>query len=784
MLRPLKSMSTLALSPGLFPATMATLAFLLAPIGTQAEQGRKSKSATDAAEQAQAIVLKARRIESELDQETRAEGDVELQRGELTVRANRLSYTQIDGKVSAHGQVSIERDGNLFRGPDLQLQVQAFEGSFLTPTYFFSRTGAGGKAERIDFLDAQHGRAIGGSYSSCRPDDAAATPAWVLNTRSLDLDFEANEGIADGAVLHFYGVPILAVPRLSFPLGGQRKSGWLPPSLGLDSRSGVDLGIPYYWNIAPQRDATLMPRLISRRGVGLDSEFRYLTPITEGELTLNILPNDRIMQDKRWAWRMHQHGVAPLDWRYQIDAERVSDDVYWKDFPQGIKSPTPRLLATDLRSSRNFASRLGELQLYGRLQHWQVLQDLDPTAVIASPYQRSPQLGARWQSDLPGQMTAGLTLEYNRFDLPREASPQSLPTGSRVHALGHFGWSAGNAGWWFRPQLSFNAANYQLDQAASARIDTRSRVVPTLSIDQGWVLERKTSYFGHALLQTLEPRLFYVNTPYRSQLTLPNFDSAAKDFNFDSIYTENAFSGVDRVSDAHQLTLGAISRMSAPDSGEELLRLGLVQRVLLRNQLITPEGTPYTQKLSDLLLLGSVHLNPRWWADGAIEYNPNLGRTVRSVMSLRYSPGPFRTLNATYRFARGQSEQAELGWQWPLTGSTAGSSAEAAVRKAASGASCAGAWYSVGRVLYSMQDRRLTDSLVGFEYDAGCWIGRVVVERLSTGRAEANTRWLFQLELVGLGRLGNNPLNVLRDNIPGYRLLRDDRATSNKASYD
>lgn len=765
---------------------MAAFVFLAAPICAQAqtEQVKKPKPANSTAKQALPIVLNARQVESELDLEMRAEGDVELRHGDLTIHAKRLIYTQIDGKVSAHGQVRIERDGNLFSGLDLQLQVQTFEGSFLSPTYFFSRTGAGGKAERIDFLDAQRSRAIDGSYSSCRPDDPETTPAWVLNTRRLELDFEADEGIADGAVLHFYGVPILAAPRMSFPLGGQRKSGWLPPSLNLDSRSGFDFGVPYYWNIAPQRDATLLPRIISRRGLGLDSEFRYLTPTTHGEFTLNVLPNDRIENSNRWAWRMHQAGKPAPDWRYQIDAERVSDDVYWKDFPQGIESLTPRLLATDLRSSRSFDSSLGALQLYGRLQQWQVLQDLDPTAVIASPYQRSPQLGARWQSSLPGQVSAGLTLEYNRFDLPREASPQLLPTGSRVHALGHVGWSLGNAGWWFKPQLSFNAASYQLDQVAAGGVNTASRVVPTLSIDQGWVFERKTSYFGRALLQTLEPRLFYVSTPYRKQLALPNFDAAAKDFNFDSIYTENAFSGVDRVSDAHQLTMGVTSRMTSPNSGEELLRLGLVQRVLLRDQLITPEGTPYTQKLSDLLLLGSVHLNPRWWADGAMEYNPNLGRTVRSVMSLRYSPGPFRTLNATYRFARGQSEQAELGWQWPLVGNAGGSSAESAVRKAASGASCTGTWYSVGRVLYSMQDRRITDSLIGFEYDAGCWIGRVVVERLSTGRAEANTRWLFQLELVGLGRLGNNPLGVLRDNIPGYRLLRDDRATSNKAPYD
>ena len=799
MLRPLNSRFADDVPLRVALPALAALVFLAAP-GCVSAQGRpqvatevrqldrpvkKSEpGAPTEAEKDLPLVLNARTLDSRLDLETRAEGDVVLQRGGLVLKADSLSYRQADDMASAAGHVSIERDGNVFSGPELLFHVQSFEGEFLNPTYFFSRTGAGGTARRVEFLDQHRSRAIGGTYSSCRPDDADQVLAWQLSTRSIALDFETNEGVADGAVLRFYGVPILAAPRMSFPLGGQRKSGWLPPSLTLDNRSGVDFGVPYYWNIAPQRDATLTPKIITRRGSGMETEFRYLTPTHQGELSLDLLPNDLIMHDKRWAWSANQTGTGPMEWRYQFSAERVSDDVYWKDFPRGISSLTPRLLATDLRGSRNFDSHLGDLQLYGRWQQWQVLQDLDPSAVIATPYQRSPQLGARWDAELPRQVDLGLELEYNRFDLPRDASPETLPTGSRVHALGHVGWSVGNAGWWFKPRLSFNAASYQIDQLPGTGRNSASRVVPTFSIDQGWVFERKADYFGLALQQTLEPRLLYVNTPHRDQSGLPNFDAAAKDFNFDSIYTANAFSGVDRVSDEHQITLGVTSRLTSPRDGAELLRLGLVQRVLLRDQLITPEGSPNTQKLSDLLLLGSAHLNPRWWADGAMEYNPKLGRTVRSVMSLRYSPGPFRTLNATYRLARGQSEQAELGWQWPLAGAASGSAAENAVRKAAEGGSCAGTWYSVGRVLYSMQDRRITDSLVGFEYDAGCWIGRVVVERRSTGRAEANTRWLFQLELVGLGRLGNNPLGVLRDNIPGYRLLRDDRAALNEASYD
>jgi LPS-assembly protein len=212
--------------------------------------------------------------------------------------------------------------------------------------------------------------------------------------------------------------------------------------------------------------------------------------------------------------------------------------------------------------------------------------------------------------------------------------------------------------------------------------------------------------------------------------------------------------------------------MLEPATGVELLRLGAAQRYLLREQRITPEGPPLGKRFSDLLLFGSTGLVPSWTMDASLQYSPEIDRTVRSVVGARYSPGPFRTVNATYRFTRDSSEQVELGWQWPIYRQPASRSALA---QQSGSASCAGTWYSVGRVNYSTRDARLTDSIVGFEYDAGCWIGRIVAERLSTGFSEATTRLLLQLELVGLSRLGSNPLKVLKDNIPGYRLLREDR---------
>jgi LPS-assembly protein len=312
-------------------------------------------------------------------------------------------------------------------------------------------------------------------------------------------------------------------------------------------------------------------------------------------------------------------------------------------------------------------------------------------------------------------------------------------------------------------------ASYRTDTPMIDGRSNASRSIPTLSVDGGLVFEREMQWFGRKLQQTLEPRLLYVNTPLRQQSTLPLFDTAPKDFNTVSVFSDNAFSGVDRVSDAHQVTTGVTTRLLDPTSGVEALRVGVAQRYLLRDLQITPDGVPLKQRFSEVLLDGTAQLTTRWAFQASLQYSPEIDRTTRSVLSARYSPGPFRTLAASYRLARGTNEFVDVGWQWPVyRGHDAGNGQ--------SGSACRGTLYSVGRVNYSVKDSRVTDSLAGFEYDTGCWTGRIVAERVSTGRSEATNRLLLQLELIGLSRLGSNPLRVLKDNIPGYKLLRDDHS--------
>jgi LPS-assembly protein len=712
-------------------------------------------------------VVRADRVQARPELDMVAEGQVEFRRAGTVIRADRITYDSAQDRANANGNVRVSRDGNHYWGPELQLQVQRFEGFFLEPQFTLGRTAAGGTAQRFEFVDPSRSVAVNATYTSC-PRDGSGDPDWLLKADRVRIDLEANEGVAEGAVLRFLGVPILGFPVMSFPLTDERKSGWLPPTINLDSKSGLELAVPYYWNIAPNRDATITPAMLTRRGAALGTEFRYLEPGDRGRVELDGLPGDRVAGRDRWlADFAHDGWRQSSNLYYMVDAVRVSDDDYWKDFPRQIRSFNNRLLPGTAKLEQVTEQSGFDSRWYLGTQRWQVLASGDPTTEIVPPYDRSVQLGGRLEGALPLGLRVDAESEVNRFTLA-DGPPSGLrPNGWRWHGVANVSRLWETPATWVRPKLSVNAASYDVDQPLVDGRTHAARVIPTFSVDTGAIFERDSTWFGRAQRQTLEPRLFYTNTPFRPQLALPNFDSAPIDFNTVSVYTENAFSGIDRVSDGHQITAGATTRWLDTDTGAETLRLGIAQRYLFRDQLVTPDGVPLTQRLSDLLLDGSTSLVPNWQFDLQTQYSAELSRPVRSIVGVRYLPEPFHALSATYRFARGLSEQVELGWQWPVYRGN---------RTADTGSGrCGGTLYAVGRVNYSTRDARFTDSIAGFEYDAGCWIGRIVAERLSVGRTEATSRLLLQLELVGLSRIGSNPLQVLKDNIPGYRLLREDR---------
>lgn len=747
------------------------------------------------------LFFEADTLEGEANQRTRATGSVRLRQGDLTVRADELTHTQPDNTARAFGNVRITRNGNIFSGPELTLKLDTLEGEFIRPQYWFLRTQAGGQADLIEFLGNNRMRAHQADYSSCTPANTAdgkpGEPDWWLRTSRVDMDFDANEGRAENAVIWFKGLPILAAPVLTFPLTEARKSGWLPPSIDYDTRNGLGIAEPYYWNIAPNMDATLTPTLSSRRGMGLGGEFRFLTEHDRGTVNAFVLPDDRVKERDRGMIHFRQAGThASSDGlsftTYNLRWRRVSDDDYWKDFSRTLPTLTPRLYDSNASVERQLNARdwgLGDSQtaLFASTQSWQVLRDTslksDPVlSAIEAPYRRN-RAGLRSRSVAESGLTWRVQGRVDQFT----HQDGSLQSGLRSNLTGTVEQTFAVGGVQVTPRLSLDDTRYDVEQALANGSRSAARTLPTFSVDAGFTLERPVTLFDRALTQTLEPRIQYVRTPYKDQSMLPMFDTAARDFNQYAIYSENAYTGVDRISDANQVTLGLTSRLFDQRTGAEALRLGVVQKVLLADQRINPTGDgPITQRLSDLLLLGSTSVIPNWYFDNVLQLNAQTNEPERATMGMRYSPGGYRTISAIYRYARERTNQFDLGWQWPIAGrkpSVTQLRAQASspdqislnTQPATSSASCGegGTWYSVGRFNYNIRDGRMANSLLGMEYDAGCWITRVVAERTTVGTTSSR-RIMIQLELVGLSRIGSNPLSTLRDNIPGYRLLRED----------
>ncbi len=721
------------------------------------------------------------------DLETVIEGNAELRRGPTAIRADRIELTQPTDVLNARGNVHVSSSGNQFRGPELQLKLDTFEGYFAQPSYRFLSNGGNGTAGRIDFLSDKVLVARNASYTTCERDNEATwEPAWVLSGTSFKFDQETETGEATGAVLRFKGVPILAGPSISFPLSDKRKSGLLPPTFNVDSTSGLTYNQPYYLNIAPEMDATFSPTLMSKRGLDLGGEVRYLNKDYSGRTRANYMPGDKLRGDRnRWSYAIEHvetlhTGIPEIGaFGLNLNLNRVSDNNYWRDFPRASTVLAQRLLSSDASIGWNrgyFTSSVRALK-------WQTLQD--PQSTIVPPYDRLPQITAgytRLNSPVIGTdgFDYSLTGDFTRFSADRSLTRQ--PNSSRAVAIAQISRPWISPGWYFTPKMQLHSTTYRFDSALADGTFSKSRVVPTFSIDSGLQYERKTSYFGRNFTQTLEPRAFYVRTPYRDQSVLPNYDSGLNDFNFATVFSENTFVGNDRISDANLLTLGVTSRLLDPDTGAEKVRFGAAQRLRFADQKVTlPGGLPVTDRISDLLFGTTINWVPEWSFDATVQYNPKIKQSERSSFGVRYNPGNYRVVSASIRKQRNISNSVDVGWQWPLNDFWGDKGQELGAGRGQGG----GRYYTVGRLNYSVPDRKLVDAIVGVEYDGCCWIGRVVLQRSQNTLVASNTRILFQLELVGFSRLGVNPLDTLKQNIPRYQYLRDQvTAPSRFTNYD
>ena len=716
-----------------------------------AQTAHAAQKRLSAAEEKNAtMTVQAESIVGRPEREIFLERDVDLVRGKTRLTSDTACYRQVEDDVEASGHVRIWRYGDQYSGDLLKLNLETGKGYMLNPTYKLELNNAQGKARRIDFLNQDEAVVLDGTYSTCE----GPNPDWYVKSSTMNLDSGRDVGTAGKTVVYFKDVPIIGTPLLSFSLSGARRSGWLPPTPGFTTKGGAELTLPYYFNIAPNRDLTLAPKFIERRGLQIGAKGRYIGETDAGsyagETDLEFLLADKESKTDRYLVKsLHSQALAPgLSFGWNLRA--ASDDDYLSDFSTSVANSADRQLLREVRT--DYRSEFWTLS--ARAQNYQVLQDpaavQNPSLSVARPYDRLPQVYFHTgRFDVAGGFDWALDAELTRFYHP------DLVRGDRMVAVPQVSYPIIAPGYFVTPKLMLNASTYQLGENPVVTVapdaQSLSRAIPTLSLDSGLMFERDAKLFGRATTQTLEPRLFYVYTPYRDQKLFPNFDTAAASFNLAQLFSENRFVGADRIGDTNQVTAALTSRF-LEESGAERLRLTFGQRFYLSEQRVQLDAaTPSTDAHSDILLAATGRISETWGFDSAVQYNPDDSRIVSSNYTVQWQPGPKKVLNLGYRELRDVFKNADLSTQWPIS------------RR----------WYGVGRVSYSMRDKKILESLVGLEYNGDCWVFRMGAQRFVTTANTVSTPIFFQLELSGLSRfgVGNNALQTLSNTIPGYQKL-------------
>lgn len=716
----------------------------------------------------------ADRIEGLGGAEVEAIGDAELRRGDTRLTADRIKYFADTDEVEATGNVRLRVAGDEATGPRLRLRVGDTTGILEQPSFKFGERSVKvrGERQRGPMLTAEPGVAarpqthvetrgtasalrFGGdeeyrmtdaSFTTCKPgqDD------WFIEAGEIDIDMGREVATVRDARFTFMGLSTPRIPWFDFSLNNERKSGFLPPSAGIQNTTGFDVTAPFYWNIAPNYDATIAPRYMAKRGLQFLNQFRFLQPWAAGEVRYDILPRDQDQDDQR---RYAFVGTGNMNfgngWHGFANYNKVSDDNYFRDLSSRLSIATQIYLPQ--QGLVGYVSPSGQWNAFANMQRFQTLQD--PQNPVSVPYFREPQFVFNGLHQTLGGFDAGLAAEYVRF-----TNTALVPTGARTTAYPSVSLPLVRSYGYVTPKVGVSASWYDLSTPGSFTDTAISRTLPIASVDSGLFFERDARWFDSDFVQTFEPRAYYLYVPYEDQNNIPIFDTSTSDLNFAQLFQENIFSGGDRIANANQLSIAATSRLIRPSDGQELVRAVIGQRYYFADQKVSVPGQAVRTASQTPLILGlGGRIAQNWAADLGLQYKLTGGQNVEKFTAgVRYSPVPaavasvsYRYINEAYTAGAGTINTVDAAAQWPL----------------------GSGFYGVGRLSYDIDGSKVVEALGGLEYNAGCWIVRGVVQQFQTSTAQQTTSFFIQLELNGVARIGSNPIELLRRSIPGYTLI-------------
>jgi LPS-assembly protein len=670
-------------------------------------------------------------------------GRVEVRSDKQLLAADQVNYDKAAETLDALGNVYYEKPGIRLLTPAAHIDLATGQVDARDVEYRLTDRNGRGHAGTAVVENDDLSRYTDIDYSTCPPgqDD------WVLRADKLDIDRASGKGVARNASLSFKGVPFLYTPYASFPIDDRRLTGFLAPSFGQNEILGTMVSVPYYLNIAPQADATITPRIMSKRGLMLEGEARYLGERHRQTFLGQIVPDDRDARGDEnstrggLSWQASGNPARHLS--FDTDINYVSDKNYLDDFSQSLIWSSTKNLERRADLKYNGSG----WRLLGRLQHYQTVDESVKNS--DKPYSRLPQI--LLQAKLPRQLlglTYHLRSEYVYFQQPS----RDMVEGSRIDLEPAISLPLRRPWGFFTPKASVRYTAYHLTDEEPGMKETPDRTLPTFSLDSGLVFERSGSWFGNRAMQTLEPRLFYLYVPNKNQDDLPDFDTSTVDVSMPNLFRENRFSGVDRVGDANQLTTALTTRTLDQESGAELFRGSIGQIFYFRDRKVQlePEDKVQDDNSSAWVAEAAARLSGNLRTRGSVQYNTHRDKMEKAAASLHYLDKQQRIVNLSYRYDESEFETVDISGRWPLTPRL----------------------HTVGYWNYSLKYSDTMSFFAGFEYETCCWIGRFIARQLLTdpdGDQKRVNSVMLQLELKGLTSIGSKIDDFLEEGVLGYQ---------------
>lgn len=689
--------------------------------------GREARAASPANIDADALDVSAERV-------TTFSGNVELARADQWVGTEALVWTHEDGTWRSPGPLRFEDEGLRLRAASADGDTEAERVTLKDVQYQLIDGTLGNGTADSAVREGSRGTLTNAEFSTCPPGQRQ----WAFVADTIEIDDETERGVAQNATLRVGGVPVLWLPWFSFPTSDARRSGLLAPTLGFNDENGFDYEQPIYLNLAPNYDATLSPRWLSKRGLMLGAEFRYLTGRSSGFVEGAWLPDDDVTGRDRGRFRWQDFTAISPNWFTTANVQDVSDRGYLRDFGSDFGQNTLALL--DSHIALNGRGRTWNTRL--SVERWEAA---NPAVLPGSePFSRLPRLRGQWLQPLLPWLDVGIDAEAVRFDHDERAG------GRRLDLRPNLRLSFGGASWFVNPEFAWRRTGWQLehDPAAALRDRSPSRSLPITSVDLGLLFERDVRLFGDDFVQTLEPRLYYLRAPFREQGELPLFDTQPLSFSWPGLFRQNRYTGADRQGDANQATLAVTTRLLGAEDGRERLSASLgrihyfdaLRVVIPGERPAASDGSAYVGELD-------WRISDAWSVSVAQQWNPGAIGTELSALRSQWRFAERGVVNASYRYRKDLLEQTDLSFAVPIDPN----------------------WRAVARWAWSVRDRRTLEALGGVEWRSCCVAVRLLArDYIRDVNAERNTGIYLEIELNGLGSFGRDSERLLSDAILGY----------------